>query len=245
MAYSFFMVSGDKKVQFPVAPSELTIKVNGRNESIDLMNEGEVNLLKSPGLTEVSFKALIPQVGNYPFAVNKEPIDTFTNFLNEMLENKKPFRFVVVRAAGTKLLFDTNLKVACEGYQLNESAENGYDVELEISLKQYRDYGVKTITLVTIQTTQKVDTTTKVEETVKVTEEKPREEPPKKVRTYKVKYKNDCLWSISKKYYGTGTKWKKIYNANKEVIEAACRKRGSKSSKGGHCIHRGTVLVIP
>ena len=82
MAYSFFLVSENKKVQFPIAPSELSIGVKGRNETIDLMNEGEVNLLKSPGLTEISFKVLIPQVGKYPFAVNDEPIDTFTNFLN-------------------------------------------------------------------------------------------------------------------------------------------------------------------
>ena len=37
----------------------------------------------------------------------------------------------MVRAAGTRLLFDTNLQVSCENYELNESADNGYDVELK------------------------------------------------------------------------------------------------------------------
>ena len=40
---------------------------------------------------------------------------------------------------------------------------------------------------------------------------------------YKVKYNKtppkDCLWIISKKFYNNGRKWKKIYNANKDVIK--------------------------
>lgn len=239
MAYSFFLVSGDKKVQFPIAPSDLTITVNGRNESIDLMNEGEVNLLKSPGLTEVSFTALIPQVGKYPFAVNDEPIDTFTNFLNEMLEQKKPFRFVVVRAAGTKLLFDTNLKVSCEGYELKESADNGYDVELAITLKQYRDYGVKTITLIKVQTTKNEETTTTKTE-VSGDSERPTDE--KESGTQYTVVKGDCLWKISKKFYGKGSKWPTIYEANKEAIESDRKKYRCRKA---YCIHVGLKLTIP
>ena len=252
MAYSFFMVSGDKKVQFPIAPSELTISVNGRNETVDLMNDGEVNLLKSPGLIEVSFTALIPhpQLGKYPFAVNREPIDTFTNFLNKVIEEKTPFRFVVVRTAGTKLLFDTNLKVACENYQLKESADNGFDVEMEISLKQYRDFGIKTVTITTVKkdtSTQKTETPTKTETKPTVSVSTKREDTTKKTtkkKTHTVK-SGDTLWGIAKKYYGSGSKWKKIYNANKSTIEKAAKKRGKKSSSNGHWIFSGTKLTIP
>jgi LysM repeat protein len=259
MAYSFFMVSGTKKVQFPIAPSELTISVNGRNESVDLMNEGEVNLLKSPGLTEVSFTALIPhpQLGKYPFATNSEPIDTFTNFLNDVIETKTPFRFVVVRTAGTKLLFDTNLKVACEGYQLKESVDNGFDVELEVSLKQYRDFGIKTVTITTVKT----NTSVKQETPNNTSKPAPTTQTPsvnvsnnrdtttkkttaKKKNTYTIK-NGDTLWSISKKYYGTGSKWKTIYTANKSTIENVAKKHGKKSSSTGHWIWAGTKLTIP
>lgn len=248
MAYSFFLVSDNKKVQLPIAPSNLTISVNGRNESVDLMNEGEVNLLKSPGLTEISFTALIPQVGKYPFTTVNEPIDTYVHFLNDMLETKKPFRFVVVRTAGTKLLFDTNLKVSCEGYEMKESAENGFDVELDISLKQYRDFGTKTITLVTVKTTKKTDktTTTTTKTPVKTAAKTETKRSTKTTwnRKYTIK-KGDTLWALAKKYLGNGSKWKKIYDANKTVIENAAKKHGFKSSSKGHWIWEGTTITIP
>lgn len=248
MAYSFFMVSGDTKVQFPIAPSSLDINVKGRNETIDLMNEGEVNLLKSPGLTEISFTALIPQVTKYPFAVNDEPIDTFTNFLNDVLEKKKAFRFLVVRTAGNKLLFDTNLKVSCESYSLKESADNGFDVELEVSLKQYRDYGIKTVTItkVTKETTPTTNNSenASTENKTNASTNTSRDTKSSSGRKYTVK-KGDTLWGISRKFYGKGSSWRKIYSKNKSVIERTAKKYGKKSSSNGHWIYPGTRLTIP
>lgn len=55
----------------------------------------------------------------------------------------------------------------------------------------------------------------------------------------------DTLWSIAKRYYGSGTKHSIIYNANSEVIEAAAKARGKSNSSNGHWIWAGTVLTIP
>ena len=254
MAYSFFLIANDRRVQFPIAPSSLNITVQGRNETIELMNEGEVNLLKSPGLTEVSFTALIPQVGRYPFAVVNEPIDTYVHFLNRMIEYKQPFQFVVIRTNGTKLLFDTNLKMACEGYEMKESAENGFDIELDIKLKQYRDFGVKTVAITKVTTTTQTTTTTSDMNTrSKATTTKSKATASTKTKRdtktnagkkHTIK-RGDTLWSISKKYYGSGAKWKTIYTKNKSTIEAAAKKHGKKSSSTGHWIYPGTVLIIP
>jgi 2',3'-cyclic-nucleotide 2'-phosphodiesterase/3'-nucleotidase len=50
--------------------------------------------------------------------------------------------------------------------------------------------------------------------------------------TYTVK-SGDCLWSISQQFYGTGTKWTVIYNANTAII------------KDADDIQIGQVLTIP
>lgn len=65
-----------------------------------------------------------------------------------------------------------------------------------------------------------------------------------KSKNYKV-VKGDSLWKISKKFYGTGTKWEKIYNANKTKIEKTAKKHGKKNSSHGHWIWPGEILVIP
>lgn len=66
----------------------------------------------------------------------------------------------------------------------------------------------------------------------------------KKNKSYTVKT-GDNLWKISKKMYGSGAKWKKIYDANKTTIESVAKKRSKKNSDYGHWIYPGTKLTIP
>lgn len=55
----------------------------------------------------------------------------------------------------------------------------------------------------------------------------------------------DTLWAIAKRYYGSGIKYLKIYNANVETIEKVAKQHGKSSSWKGHWIWAGTVLTIP
>ena len=55
------------EILLPVAPEKMTAKIAGKNQAVTLINEGEINLLKTPGLTEYKFSALLPNV-SYPFA---------------------------------------------------------------------------------------------------------------------------------------------------------------------------------
>lgn len=63
-------------------------------------------------------------------------------------------------------------------------------------------------------------------------------------KTYTVK-KGDTLWEISEKHQGAGSKWEKIYDANKDVIEKTAKKHGYSSSDHGWWIFPGTVLTLP
>lgn len=68
--------------------------------------------------------------------------------------------------------------------------------------------------------------------------------PSEQPASYTIK-EGDNLWSISQKFYGTGTKWNIIYNANKEIIEQTAKKYGRSSSDNGHWIYPGVTLTIP
>lgn len=63
-------------------------------------------------------------------------------------------------------------------------------------------------------------------------------------KTYTV-VSGDTLWGISKKFYGTGTKYSVIYNANADLIESTAKSHGKKSSSNGHWIWPGETLTIP
>jgi len=144
------------KVLLPVTPSKIQLKIKNQNKTITLINEGEINILKLAGLTDITFTVMIPQM-NYPFARYKSGfhgaayyLDAFENLKTrrDSKGNFEPFQFIVSRATPNgKVLFDSNIKVAMEDYTVNEDAKDGFDLSVDIKLKQYRPYSTKTVTI--------------------------------------------------------------------------------------------------
>ena len=60
---------------------------------------------------------------------------------------------------------------------------------------------------------------------------------------YMVK-RGDCLWTIAERFYGSGSKWRLVYEKNKTIIEKTARKHGWKDSAKGNFIYPGTVLQL-
>lgn len=193
-----------------------------------LIDEGEINILKESRLTEYEFECEIPQV-KHPYAVYKDGFQDagyFMDIFKGLKVNKEPFQFIVSRKTPMgKMLLYTDTTVSMESYTIEESADNGFDFKVKFKLKQYRDYGTKTVKLKTKKKSTKKKATKKKSRSTK--------KKTTTAKTYKV-VKGDCLWKISKKYYGDGSKYTVIYNANKKVI-------------GGNpnLIYPGQVLTIP
>lgn len=223
MAYHFYV----DKMLCPVAPSKLQIKIKNQNKTATLINEGEINILKQAGLTEISFDLLLPNV-KYPFAIYKSGFQNakvYLDMLEKLKVEKKPFQFIVTRTfPNGKMLFDTNMKVSLEDYNIKEDAKQGFDVMVSVKLKQYRDYGTKTCNISFASSKPKVST-----QPVRAAENSP---APKTNKSYTVK-KGDCLWNIAKKFYGKGSKYTVIYNANRDKI------------RNPNLIYTGQVLTIP
>lgn len=229
--YYFYL---GKDVLLPVAPESLKMKINGKNKTMTLINDGEINLLKVAGLTDISFEVMLPQIQQYPFAVYTNGFKDASYYLKKLEELKsslQPFQFIVSRMTPNgKNLFSTDIKVSLEDYTINENANNGLDINVSINLKQYREYSTKIIA-VTIKQEQNRPAQSTPTPTATVAPARNASTAPK-TRTYTV-VKGDCLWNIAKKYYGNGSKYKDIYNANKSKI------------KNPNLIYPGQVLVIP
>jgi hypothetical protein len=232
--YNFYFKDGSDVLTFPITPEELNITVGSNNKVVTLINEGDINILKSPSLIEVEFEARFP-MRKYPYSREVGDFQTYHDKFKELKEKRKSFRFIVARSTPNgKRTWDTNLLMALEDYELKESADEGDDVIISFKLKQYKDYGVKTV-----KTASSKPETTSTSNTSRGNDNK-----TKSPQSYTVK-SGDCLWNISKKFYGNGNKWTTIYNANKSIIESTAKKYGKSSSSNGHWIYPGTNLTIP
>lgn len=205
MSYFFFL----DKVQMPVPPAKLQLRIANKNKTINLINEGEVNVLKTPGLTEVSFEVLLPRV-QYPFAryfPEFQPPEVFLKSFERFKIGYKPFQFIVCRL-GIKnryFLSDTNLKVTLEDYDIIEDAANGLDMLVSLRLKQYRPYGTKVLNI------KNGNGETKI-----VSIEQQREASRELPKAYKT-IAGQTLFEICKKQLGDGARWKEIAQLNRIV----------------------------
>lgn len=212
MAYRFYLCG----IELPVELKKLTLKIKGKNKTLDLLSGQEINILKSPGLTDVSFPVSLPMFGA-PHAPGYY-LEKFEQFKVK----KKSTQFIVTRTTPDgKPLFDTNIKVAIEDYSISEDASEPFDVSVEMKLKQYVSYGTQTFQLTKVGD-QKVATVTKERETSNA---------PKASR-YTTKA-GDTLWSIASKYLGDGAKTKALFEANKDKLSDP------------NILKAGTELVIP
>lgn len=212
----------------PITPSKLSLKVKNMNKTVTLINEGEVNIIKTKGLREFSFEFLLPFT-DYSFAAvsRAKKQKHYLDKLNQLKINKRPFQFVVKRPKG----FKTNIKVTLEDLNITEDAQEGRDIKVSVTLKEYRHYGTKKV--VFVQPPASATGESKQEEKkeeAKITENRDTSTAAKP-KTHIVK-RGDTLWGLAKKYYGNGSLYPKIVSANSKI-------------KNPNLIIDGWELVIP
>lgn len=211
MYYFFFGV-----IPLPVTPGALTISTPSLNRTVTLINDGEINILKTPGLKEISFEFLLPQQ-KYPWAnydlASDYTATAYIPALNELKESKVPFQFIVTRMKpDNTIMFFTNITCQIETLDYEEDAEAyGLDVMCKVTLKEYKEYGTQSFSIVKKLKDAAVGAAASVA-VAAVTKSRSTASKPA-VTSVTVK-KGDTLWNICKKYLGDGSKYKEIAKLN-------------------------------
>ena len=202
--YRLYLKQDGNQILLPVTPAEIETKAGNRNKVVYILNFGEMNLAKKPGLQEIRFTALLPG-RMYSFVQTEDGFhepEYYLNYFKEYKTAAKPVQLILFRrlADGTQL-FCGNMDVLLEDYTVTEKGGEQGDFWVEMCWKEWR--AAKSIRY----SVKKQDSGIVLVEQGKVRQAKT------PAATYTVK-KGDCLWNIAKRELGDGTKYKEIARKN-------------------------------
>ncbi len=214
--YGMTLIAGGREIDIPVLPEKLKVTSPGNNDTATVLVLGDILILRKKGLRTVAWDSFFP-VNDAPFVTGRitDPVE-IVKAIQKARDILDPVRFLIT---GTDL--DINVRMGVETFDYEERAGELGDFYYSIKLSEWKDYSPRRIVL--------------PPEPAKPAQAKEPErtgEPPKQ-KTYTVKA-GDCLWNIAKKFYGKGSDYTKIYNANKGTI-----------GSNPNLIYPGQVFTIP
>lgn len=204
------------EILLPIPPEKVSIYTGNQNETINLVDYSQINIIKSPALKTIKFDFIIPY-REYPFSSYLYGYidgDELKEKIEDLKKNGSIFQFVITRQRGPKVSHYTDIRSTIEDLIVTESVDNGFDIKISLTLKEYREFGAKFVTENTNSNS------------IRQTDNAPSK------GNYTV-VKGDSLWKIAKNFYGDGSKWKDIYNANTNVLY------------NPNVLKIGTILVLP
>ncbi|WP_433708210.1 LysM peptidoglycan-binding domain-containing protein [Paenibacillus illinoisensis] len=195
---------------FPVTPESIEFSDAGDGSTFNVSALGEINVIKSPKLREVSFSGIFP--ADYsPYHLNYDashPAVQKEYYRDPYEYVKKIIRWMQtgrpVRLFFSSARYTINMAVSIESFDWKESAGTVGDIQYDIKLKQFIFYAAKKVVpLKDNKDTAASKTKTKAS--------RPNEKIQAKTVTLKA---GDSLWSVAKAHLGDGSRWKELQKLN-------------------------------
>ena len=207
----FWLKQGTVQIQLPVPPPEFEMKSGNDHQKVNVYQTGDMLLWGNTTLDTITFQSFFPsKISNRTYQCPYSEPWTIIAMINKWRVSGKP---VSVLITGTGI----NMECLIDAFEYG--ANKGLDINFSLTFTEYRRVAAPDIGL---------DTGT--DETNRPT---PPVVPPTEGRKHTVK-SGESLWSISKKYYDTSSKWRTIWDANKPM-----------RSGNANLIYPGEVVKIP
>ena len=139
--YRLYLKQNGEQLLLPVTPAEIETRTGNQNKTAYILDFGEMNLARKPGLTEIRFTALLPGRA-YSFVQTeggfREP-EYFLNRFKEYKASAKPVQMILFRRlADGKQKFCGNTEVLLEEYTVTEKGGEQGDFWVEFFWKEWR-----------------------------------------------------------------------------------------------------------
>jgi hypothetical protein len=189
--------SGAEALVLPVLPDQIEISTGLSNNSFDVISLGEIGIIGNRKLSTVKIASFFPRyyTSYCQYQDIPDPYEAVV-WIGRWRDSKKPLKLSI---SGTPVT--TNMPCMIEDFSYREKGGQPGDVYYDLSLKEYRFINARVIE-------QKSSG-------LAVSSNRPdsRQIPA----SYTVK-NGDGLYTIAKRFYNDGTKWKQLYEKNKADI---------------------------
>lgn len=184
---------------FPVLPDKVSYSDTIKNTSITVTSLGETTVIEDKGADTITFNSRFPAVRDQAVVVDTlyEP-SYYRDKLEKWRDIKKPVHFVCWCALKVDSYFTIDsLSFTEEGGPIGE-------LSFSIKLKKYVEPKIRKIEIKNNE--------------AQITQEQKRVDNTVTPTTYKV-VANDSLSKIAKNLLGDASRWKEIYELNKDIIK--------------------------
>ena len=215
-----YLKENDSNVlRFPVTPSEVICETSANISTESVNDLGNVSLFSGVELKSIPIDSFFPNK-DYSFCTynNIEKPYELVRKLETWQNNGTKLRYIVTDTY-------TNIPVMINSFTYQEQDGTG-DVYFNLSLVEYKEIKLN-------KTSSSDNSNSNNNAANRPTENAPK--PNGENKTHKV-VKGDSLWSIAQKYYGDGSKYPKIKEANKSKYPSLSK---------NNIIYTNMELVIP
>lgn len=190
-----YLGTDNDKIRFPVVPSSIGVNRSNNIDTQAVIKLGEVPIFNGTSLKTIEFTSFFPnQEYNFcDYTGFMKPYE-FSEKIQKWMYEGKPLRVIVT---------DSPTNMQCLIQQFDTVEQDGTrDLYFTLNLLEYRPIEVPNLS--NSSSNSSSDNLTRPSEEITNNTQK----------THKV-VKGDCLWDIAQKYYGKGSLYPKIKEANK------------------------------
>lgn len=190
-----YLGTDNDKIRFPVVPSSIGVNRSNNIDTESVIKLGEVPIFNGTSLKTIELTSFFPNQ-EYSFCDYTgfmKPYE-FSEKIQKWMYEGKPLRVIVT---------DSPTNMQCLIQQFDTVEQDGTrDLYFTLNLLEYRPIEVPNLS--NSSSSSSSDNLTRPSEEITNNTQK----------THKV-VKGDCLWDIAQKYYGKGSLYPKIKEANK------------------------------